>query len=41
MEFAGVCSFNFYWQEYGSSSRIQGTDKKELGQSSLPLGFTE
>ena len=41
MEFACVRSSDFYWQEEGSSSCVQGADREELGQPLLPLGFTE
>jgi len=41
VEFACVRSSDFYWQEEGSFSRIQGTDQEELGQSLLPLGLME
>ena len=41
VEFARICGSDFYWQEEGSSPRIQGTNREELGQSLLPLGLTE
>ena len=41
VEFTCVHSSDFHWQEQGGSSRIQGTDREELGQPSLPLGFME
>jgi len=41
VEFARIHGSDFYWQEEGSSSRVQGTNREELGQSLLPLGLTE
>jgi len=41
VEFICVHGSNFYQQEQGSPSYIQGTDQEELGQPLLPLGSVE
>ena len=41
VEFARICGSNFYWQEEGSSLHVQGANRKELGQSLLPLRLME